>query len=229
MSKSYTIIRTNRNFPKDCKQNFVTELISKTIKQNPIKLPFSTFINKANLELHGQHYNLFIRFLKILKGDLDLHLSKQKRRLNCDAYFPKPWNFIFEFDEFQHFSSSKKIILKHYPKGNYGFDINRFIYLCEKFSDEADEYYKNKTTKEFDSPKGRTRLRVLLDAFRDILPNNENININPTIRFDEFEVGEILDDFTDNNDESMRKIKTILNEHFEMAGMTKQIQIMNKL
>jgi hypothetical protein len=95
---SYTIIKSYREFPKNGKQNFITELISKVLEKQPTLNPFPQFINKTDVKLHGQYYDLLLKNIQILEGDLSLHLDKQKRRLECDAYFPEPWNFIFEFD-----------------------------------------------------------------------------------------------------------------------------------
>jgi hypothetical protein len=119
--------------------------------------------------------------------------------------------------------------LKLYPNKSYGFDINRYIYLCDRFGQEADSYRRNKTTIEFNFITGRTRQRALLDAFKDILSNSENNSINPIIRIDEFEVGDILDDYSNNIDVSLKQIKKILIEHFELANMSEQIKLLKNI
>ena len=129
---------------------------------------------------------------------MNLHSSKRTSPLSCDTYFPSPWNFIFEFDEVQHFSSYKGLLLQNYPEAPYGFEIDRYKFLCSTLKDRADKYRQSKEATEFPFKTGRTRQRAFLDSFKDVLPHLNSIDLNPTIRIDEFEVGDILDDFTEN-------------------------------
>ena len=228
MGKKYKFIETKREYPKDCKQAFISNLISQILGVEPEKYKHPHFITKATQEFHHEYYDVFLIYLKILSGDLNLHLSKRTSPLSCDTYFPSPWNFIFEFDEVQHFSSYKGLLLQNYPEAPYGFEIDRYKFLCSTLKDRADKYRQSKEATEFPFKTGRTRQRAFLDSFKDVLPHLNSIDLNPTIRIDEFEVGDILDDFTENIEDSKAKLIEILIDHFQQANMDTQIELINR-
>lgn len=87
---------------------------------------------------------------------------------NCDFFVPNP-GFIVEFDESQHFTLPRKIVLGHYPeKLELGFDRKKWIELCERI-----------TAKDNDPPY-RDEQRAWYDTLRDFLPTTKGLK--PTIR-----------------------------------------------
>jgi len=138
-------------------------------------------------------YDELLRVFTSLEGNIEVLRGKKPRALTPDAYFPPPWNFIFEFDELQHFTKYKKIALENYPPGNYGFEINEYKRLCEQYQDIAIRkgpagYRVPKP--EFPFENGRAAQRAFFDACRDILPQLNGLN--PTVRISEFEVKDII-------------------------------------
>jgi len=84
---------------------------------------------------------------------------KAKTLPNCDFFVPNP-GFIVEFDESQHFTLSRKIALEHYPeKLDLGFDIKRWMALCERINAKDND------------PPYRDEQRAWYDTLRDFLPS----------------------------------------------------------
>ena len=125
--------------------------------------------------------------------------------MRCDAYFGGKYNFIFEFDEFQHFSSARLWTLDCYPKQvKLNFSTSDWKKYCLANRQKADRYRYTKKTKDFDFEGGRTAQRAYLDCFRDFLPTENGLN--PTLRISEFEVADI----NLNNRESQRKLSVLV-------------------
>ncbi len=170
------------------KQKLITELVSKVLnEQAQIGKKFDWFINKHAKENFGKHYSTIDKIFKSLNGDITANQTKRSVALDCDAYFGGKHNFIFEFDEFQHFSSSRLKTIENYPTGlKVNFDLANWKKLCQAHKDKADNYRKTKTTTDFNFVGGRTAQRAYLDCFRDLLPEIQGLN--PTLRINEFEV-----------------------------------------
>lgn len=155
--------------------------------------------------------NLFPDIQKIfqkLNGDQSGMEKKGARTLKPDCYFGGKYNFIFEFDELQHFTSFKKTVLLLYPRNlRYGFDLDQYINYCDRYAAQAIKkgpagYRKPKD--EFPYENGRAAQRAFFDAFRDLLPSVQGLN--PTLRISQFEVEGI----TGNNEIARNKVKAIL-------------------
>jgi hypothetical protein len=141
-------------------------------------------LNKENF---GKHFSTIDKIFKSLNGDITANQTKRSVALDCDAYFGGQYDFIFEFDELQHFSSSRLKTIENYTAGlKVNFDLTNWKRLCQTHKDKADNYRKTKTTTDFNFVGGRTAQRAYLDCFRDLLPEIQGLN--PTLRINEFEV-----------------------------------------
>jgi hypothetical protein len=170
------------------KQKLITEIVSKVLnEQAQTSKKFDWFINKHNKENFGKHISTIDKIFKSLNGDITANQTKRSVALECDAYFGGQYNFIFEFDELQHFSSSRLKTIENYPSGlKVNFDLANWKRLCQIHKDKADSYRKTKTTTDFNFVGGRTAQRAYLDCFRDLLPEIQGLK--PTLRINEFEV-----------------------------------------
>jgi len=188
------------------KQRLITTIVSKVLNEEAqISQKFDWFINKHNKENFGKHFSTIDEIFKSLNGNLGVNQSKRSVALDCDAYFGGKSNFIFEFDEFQHFSSPRLKTIELYPTDlKVNFDITTWKKLCLTHRDKADNYRKTKTTTDFNFVGGRTAQRAYLDCFRDLLPGVQGLN--PTLRINEFEVIGI----TRNDKEACNKIEQLL-------------------
>ncbi len=192
--------------PVGDKQKLITEIVSKVLNepaQTDKKFPW--FINKHNKEHFGKNYSTIDKIFKSLNGDGNASQAKRSVSLDCDAFFGGQYNLIFEFDEFQHFSSSRLKTFDHYPTGlKLNFDLSEWKKHCSTYRDRADKYRKSKTTTDFNFVGGRTAQRAYLDCFRDLLPEIQGLN--PTLRINEFEVLGIFSI----NKEACNKIEQLL-------------------
>ena len=86
----------------------------------------------------------------------------------CDFWVPDP-GFIVEFDESQHFTIPRKLVLSAYPDDHpMGFSRDRWISLCEKHNARDND------------PPYRDEQRAWYDALRDLIPSLEGFQ--PTVR-----------------------------------------------
>ncbi len=191
------------------KQKLITEIIGKVLnEQAQTSKRFDWFINKHSKESFGYHFSTIDKIFKLLNGDITANQTKRSVALDCDAYFGGQHNFIFEFDELQHFSSSRLKTIENYPSGlKVNFDLANWKRICQIQKDKADNYRKTKTTTDFKFVGGRTAQRAYLDCFRDLLPEIQGLN--PTLRINEFEVVGIsrVDKETCNKIEQLLKTK----------------------
>ncbi|GHT28443.1 hypothetical protein AGMMS49574_02760 [Bacteroidia bacterium] len=190
------------------KQKLITEIVSEVLgEQAQDKIKFEWFINKHTKENFGKYFATIDNIFKSLNGDTIKNQSKRLVPLKCDAFFGGKLNFIFEFDEFQHFSSARLKTFECYPSElKLNFSLEEWEKLCAVHKDRADKYRHSKTTPDFDFPGGRTAQRAYMDCFRDFLPEIQGLN--PTLRINEFEVIDIYSI----NKYSYNKIEKILNK-----------------
>ncbi|HSH64588.1 MAG TPA: hypothetical protein VLB84_02030 [Bacteroidia bacterium] len=190
------------------RQKLITKIVAEVLGQPAeTNKNFDWFINKHLKEHFGFRFNTIDKIFNTLNGDCNASAKKRTVPLDCDAYFGGRYNFIFEFDEFQHFSSARLKTLAHYPKElKLGFNVNAWENLCGLHEGKANKYRYNKSTIDFNFPGGRTAQRAYLDCFRDLLP--EINGLNPTVRINEFEVAEIYS----NNRDSYKTIEHLLKE-----------------
>jgi hypothetical protein len=192
-------------------QELITEIVAQALNTpaEPNK-SFAWFKNTHNLEDFGIYYSLINEIFKMLGGNSNA--NKQVRTLNCDAYFGGSYNFIFEFDEHQHFSTARLRALTQYPANlPTAFNIQEYQAYCHKYLDKADKYRHRKTTTDFDFAGGRTAQRAYLDCFRDILPTLHGLQ--PTVRICEFEVMGVVE----NNSQSRSFMERLLEKKFKLV------------
>jgi len=170
------------------KQKLITEIVSKILNEPAqTSKKFDWFINKHSRENFGKHFSTIDKIFKSLNGDLNANQTKRSVSLDCDAYFGGQFNFIFEFDELQHFSSARLKTIENYPTDlKLNFDLLAWKKFCQTHKDKADNYRRTKTTTDFNFAGGRTAQRAYLDCFRDL--QAEIQGLNPTLRINEFEV-----------------------------------------
>jgi len=188
------------------RQKLITNIIGVVLNEKPvIDKKFDWFINKHQVEHFKTNFQIIDNIFNSLKGNREALEKKGKRALDCDAYFGGEYNFIFEFDEYQHFSSARFKTFEYYPSDlKLNFNINQWKKYCLENKARADKYRKSKTTVDFNFEGGRTAQRAYLDCFRDLLPQFHDLN--PTLRLNEFEV----DTISSNNLEAHKKIEKIL-------------------
>lgn len=188
------------------KQRLITDIVSTVLGETAkTDLKFSWFINKHLKEHFREDFELIDKIFETLNGHRNANQSKRTTFLECDAFFGGTYNFIFEFDEYQHFSTARLKTLQLYPNDlKTNFLIYDWLKFCSKHKEKADKYRQSKKTKDFNFRGGRTAQRAYLDCFRDLLPKHNGLN--PTLRISDFEVADILS----NNSNSRKKIEKIL-------------------
>lgn len=188
------------------RQSHVTKMVSKVLGINPTdKQKFDWLQSKHAKPDFGKHYDLINEIFIKLNGDRFAQQAKRSSNLRPDAYFGEEYNFIFEFDEMQHFSSNRLLTLELYPENlKLGFSIEKYKELCNLYSSESNKYRIKIKTKEFNFEGGRTAQRAYFDCFRDLLP--EIHGLNPTLRISEFD----FNGMTIGDKQSLTKIEEIV-------------------
>lgn len=212
--------------PVGYKQKLITKIISTVLEETAqIKVTFPWFINKHTESDFGIHFQVISKIFQNLNGDLKANQNKRISSLKCDAYFGGKYNFIFEFDEFQHFSSYRLKTLECYPADIItAFDIKQYKLLCKVHREKADKYRKAKKTVDFNFVGGRTAQRAYLDCFRDLLPTVNGLN--PTLRITEFEVASI---YSNNNATSQKLIADLITRKLSDKNLIEGIKSKYKL
>jgi hypothetical protein len=165
-------------------------MTAQILEEIPCKQNFPWLKNIHTQDDFGPYYNVIARIFQDLGGNEEFNHAKQSRPLMADAYFGGQWNFLFEFDEFQHFSTARRKTLEHYPSNlKLAFDVDSYKSLCRFHAPKADAYRTNIRPADFDFVGGRTSQRAYLDCFRDFLPLLHGLK--PTLRVTEFEVSEV--------------------------------------
>lgn len=197
--------------PVGDRQAFIVQLAEKALGERAeINRTFSWLRNRHAKGEFGEHVEAIDGIYSALRGAKES--PKRLQKLRCDAYFGGDYNFILEFDEFQHFSSARIRVLKMLPGGlSFGFDRAHYLDLCGKHFARADKYRNSKQTADFCFSGGRTAQRAYLDAFRDILPTLHGLR--PTVRISEFEVSSILRD----TPESRRALRDMIEKKAQQS------------
>jgi len=190
------------------KQRLITDIVATVLNEAAqTDRSFNWFINKHTKENFGKQFSTIDKIFLALNGNTSSNQTKRVVTLNCDAYFGGKHNFIFEFDEYHHFSSARLKSFEFYADNiSLYFSLVEWQRLCKTHKDKADKYRKSKTTTDFAFNGGRTAQRAYLDCFRDLLP--EIHGLNPTLRINEFEVVGIVSI----NEESCKIVERLLKE-----------------
>jgi hypothetical protein len=172
------------------RQKLITDVVSTVLNEYATDVSFDWFINKHTQAHFGKYFTTIDKIFAALNGDKQASQAKRTKTLDCDAYFGGQHNFIFEFDEYQHFSSARLKTFEFYPPDlKINFSVDQWKQLCKTHKDKADKYRKAKATTDFNFAGGRTAQRAYLDCFRDLLPLLHGLQ--PTVRINEFEVTDI--------------------------------------
>lgn len=155
-----------------------------------------------------EYYNFLSNIYKALQNYRGFRKFIKTRTLpNCDYFIPDP-GFIVEFDESQHFTSQRKITLKHYPQNLVlGFNKNRWMTLCKQINKKDNE------------PLYRDEQRAWYDTLRDFIPAIKRLY--PTVRLYSREF--IWCNLFPNNKKNIKTFESILRNklrsvHFERNG-----------
>lgn len=173
------------------RQKLITEIVATVLGESPpCGFKFDWLTNKHSEQHFQQFYPAIETIFASLNGELFANKKKRLEYLKCDAYFPEH-NFIFEFDEYQHFSSARLKALYTYPSAIcVGFNLSQYKEWATVYKFCADKYRYKKKAVDFPFEGGRTAQRAYLDSFKDLLPPLHGLA--PTIRISEFEVNSIL-------------------------------------
>jgi hypothetical protein len=107
------------------------------------------------------------RILVALDGDADSLAAKRRGSMRVD--FMTESGLIVEYDEVQHFTSSRRLTLDRYPgDAPLGFDPVDYARLIERWLPTGDRAFAHKSAAEFPGAAGRQRQRAYFDAFRDL-------------------------------------------------------------
>ena len=155
---------------------------------------FDWLKNKPTAEHFGDFHPIILHIFEELGGDKDGLFGKADGYLTPDAYFAEPYNFIFEFDELQHFTVPRQKTLALYPaEVPLAYDREQYLRFCAEHRESAlkkgTDRFRRKTA-DFPFVNGRAAQRAFFDTFRDWLPPLHGLR--PTLRIAEFEVAEVL-------------------------------------
>lgn len=152
------------------RQIIITELVSKALNEDAKTGSFHWLINKHHQEHFQSSYDVISNIYSSMGG---LGPDKKISKLSPDAYFAGSYNFLFEFDELQHFTTSRLHTFAYYPKGlKLNYSTEDWVRFCNRYSHKADRYRYKKTCIDFDFEGGRTCGRAYFDCFRDLLPQH---------------------------------------------------------
>lgn len=162
---------------------------------------FEWLRNKPSREYFGDSYQKIMDLYEEFNGDWQRTVEKADGYLTPDAYLPEPYNFIFEFDELQHFTKYRALTFKYYSEEiPLAYETEEYVSFCNEYHVAAlakgPDRFRRRTA-DFPYKNGRAAQRAFFDTFRDWLPSLNGLN--PTVRVSEFEVkpilsGELTDD-----------------------------------
>ena len=155
---------------------------------------FDWLRNKPSQKHFGERYDTLMQLYTELNGDWKGTSDKTDGYLIPDAFFSKPYNFIFEFDELQHFTQYRQLTFKYYPENiPLAYTPEKYVKFCIQHHISAlakgPDRFRRRTA-DFPYVNGRAAQRAFFDTFRDWLPPMHGLN--PTVRITEFEVKPIL-------------------------------------
>ena len=173
----------------------IIALLEKTLEITAEKrAQFEWLRNKPSPDYFGDLYDKLMALYGELNGDWQGTEAKADGYLTPDAYFPEPYNFIFEFDELQHFTKYRELTFKYYSENiPLAYESEKYVMFCKEYYQAAlakgPDRFRRRTA-DFPYENGRAAQRAFFDTFRDWLPPRHGLN--PTVRLAEFEVKPIL-------------------------------------
>ncbi len=173
----------------------IIALLEQTLEIHAEKhVRFEWLRNKPSPDDFGDLYDKLMYLYGEFNGDWQGTGAKADGYLTPDAYFPEPYNFIFEFDELQHFTKYRELTFKYYSENMpLAYEPDKYVTFCKEYHQAAltkgpDRFRRH--TADFPYENGRAAQRAFFDVFRDWLPPRHGLN--PTVRLAEFEVKPIL-------------------------------------
>jgi len=166
--------------------NYKFEVIKNWLPNTPTRSQFEERwkdIETVYYQLVDRKWTLESR-LKEFKDDLNANFQK------IDVWYAEPYQFIFEFDECQHFNQFRLATLEHYPyysKHSFDFEQYRVLSTQKVVNPSTFGFQKLRSfdplfPEMYDGEKqdNRVRQRAFRDFMKDITPNS--VGLNPTIR-----------------------------------------------
>jgi hypothetical protein len=102
-----------------------------------------------------------------LEGLEEEQASKRTTSLPGDFFHAASGTFV-EVDEYQHFTSFRRLTLSLYPTGTaLGYDLDEYKSICDVLASRSDRYRASKHAKGFGAA-GRQRQRAYNDSLRDL-------------------------------------------------------------
>jgi hypothetical protein len=145
--------------------------------------------------------------LKEFKADVN---SNQK----IDVWYAEPYQFIFEFDETQHFNQFRLATLDHYPhcsKHSFDFEQYRLLSTQKVVKPGTSGFQKLHSfdplfpeMHDGEKQDNRDRQRAFRDFLKDITPNI--VGLNPTIRLSYKTTNGKKTDFNSSDVEAARRL-----------------------
>jgi len=127
--------------------------------------------------------------------DLDDQLKKSKktRKQRVDVWYPEPYNFIFEFDESQHFNQFRYSTLINYPGYKelpFDFDQYKIMSNTKAMKPGKSGFQKLRsddplfpTMYSGEKQDNRIRQRAFRDFLKDIIPTQMGFNFTLRVSY----------------------------------------------
>jgi len=125
--------------------------------------------NRPELLANSTYYNIILSIFEDLKSYRGYSDFIRSDKLSpCDYFIPTP-GFILEFDESQHFTMPRKLVLERYPDAmDLGFNKKKWELLCKEINSKDND------------PPFRDEQRAWFDTVRDFMPRVRGLK--PTVR-----------------------------------------------
>lgn len=94
------------------REKLITSIVGVVLECESSKIKFEWLKNKHLKEDFQDYFNLVNGIFESLNGNQQELENKKNTYLQYDAMFGGTYNFIFEYDEYQHFSSSRMVSLE---------------------------------------------------------------------------------------------------------------------
>lgn len=185
-----------------------------------VKPQINVQFNWATLIFNMKDYNPKLKLFtdqlgNILQYDYSQIQNIAKPYFKCDAFLGGKYNCILEFDDWYDFNSHRLNVLKLYPQASdikVGFDTERWIYYCDKYSITGNKYQFNQKVNGFPAPNGKAAKRALIDCIKDYRSSGYFWGkMNPIVRLSYYELKELKFNFDNlESNENYKTIETIL-------------------
>lgn len=153
----------------DCEREFASSAARDGVVLSRYRLP--AINQRGHFGLPSEAESAIVALQSIFRdlgGRSGEQSSKRLTALPGD-FLHEPSATIIEIDEFQHFTSHRRISFDRYPAGaSLNYDFLHYRDLCDELSPKADAYRRTKNAVGFGAG-GRQRQRAYNDALRDLV------------------------------------------------------------